>query len=210
MKKIIIGLLCIFLGMHIFAENVYLEIELALHKGTEKMYVDEDSEKLSFSKPSYVKKIKGLEKLKSLKTIVFINTAFITDFNFLKDAASLENLIIYGIKISNPDFIKTLHKLKNVILDSCSLYDLSFDLSENPDLEYIDVSYNYLKSLPVISNNRKLKYINVSYNEIKKTEMRDMGVLIFAAGNDINEKNIITDDAKKYLPNDIVSLYANY
>ena len=188
MKKIIIGLLCIFLGMHIFAENVYLEIELALHKGTEKMYVDEDSEKLSFSKPSYVKKIKGLEKLKSLKTIVFINTAFITDFNFLKDAASLENLIIYGIKISNPDFIKTLHKLKNVILDSCSLYDLSFDLSENPDLEYI----------------------NVSYNEIKKTEMRDMGVLIFAAGNDINEKNIITDDAKKYLPNDIVALYANY
>ncbi len=206
MKKYFIFIMLMFCNVVLFSEDVELTIYLGLNKGVETLVVDENIEQLWFGKPSYIKTLSGLEKLKKLKLIRFERTGFLEDVSFLKKCPSLETVVIYNApSLKNFDFVKTLPNLKILIISSCRLDDIQIDFKNNKKLEYIDLSRNNIRSLSKIKNiPDSCKYINFIYN--KELDKIDLNVLksavIFCKGCKIKEitKQLNFDWPSKVLP----------
>ena len=189
-KQRIILMIIIFTNMVLWANSVDIEIHFALKKGSKIRSIDSKTEILYFAKPLYITDIKGLDKLTSLKIIIFHNTAFLTRGDFLSDCPWIEMVIFDGVPIQDFTFIKDLSKLKVLVASTCDIKTISVDLINNTQLEYLDFSYNSLKDYPKLSNIPKtLKYLNLIGNQIDKpiAEIYPENLLILMRYNSIKE-----------------------
>jgi hypothetical protein len=190
------------------AQQVTLVIKTS-HRGDKVKTVDENIQELSFVKTrDGTTGVYGLEKLKNLRSITF-DKMDITDYSFLKEAKTLEKLVLIWPHATDWTFIEALSNLKILFIYAYSDTSIALDLTNLKSLEYLAISASDLESFPAIKNIPKsLKYLNLTSNKITALPP-DFGeynhTTIFLKANPIEKqgikkRNIIFDWARIFLP----------
>jgi len=124
-----------------------------------------------------------------LKGLIIENTPFPSEPYFIASLVHLENLELYGVKISRIPFSDLLEKLKNLSILSCpKLKDFSF-LLFTPQIESLDIELCHLDQVPYLTRLRNLKDLTITEFIIDKIGENDEDIkttisnLLFSEGN---------------------------
>lgn len=202
MKKKYALILFVFFAALVFAEKVEIRLFSQKNNKTEAQYYDENTERFSIGYGSYVSKIENLEKLKNLKEVEFIGTAFLKDFSFLKKCKNLEIIILYDVEIKDFSFLYSLPNLKILDIQS-SKFSTMIDLTKLTKLEYLAMVNCGITSLKdFVSHSEALQYVNVSNNNIMSIDgiKLDDKVVYIISFNPITKNLFVDDNIYTFLP----------
>jgi hypothetical protein len=179
------------------------------------VYVDQNVTEFKFFKVSATG-IKVLGQLASLETIVFTYVTILADFSFLAEVPHLKRLFIdYNHQNIDWSFIEQLPELEVLHVQSFHQPEISIDMKNNRNLEYIGFMNGRLEAFPALQNiPDSLKYLNLFDNKITSLpadfdDYSHVTVLLFlnplevdaaTPGNVIMEWATIFDDQKYYPP----------
>ena len=195
--KAIVLMSLLFLGSNLFCQENQIALTLNTRNGVEIKYVNSDTTELIFEK-TYIKSIYGLDKLPFLETIIFDMTAFIEDFSFLEDTINLRKAVFVMVRPIDWRFIEKLPYIECLYIRACNIKSIELNLYNNSRLKYLEISNGSLDFYPCLINiPSSLEYLNLSYNRISSIpddKKNKYNFLTTLASNQIEhfESNYIT------------------